>query len=93
MARLIDADDYSDKLQEEISWYDPHNIKLVSTLRTIQQDLSNPVITPTVEPKKGKWYWLQYDANKEIGNWHCTLCNRISPSEYNYCPNCGADMR
>lgn len=54
----------------------------------------------TIEPerKKGKWIWVQYDANPEIGNWHCSEC-RFMPSAFNlakkhlnYCPNCGAKM-
>ena len=25
--------------------------------------------------------------------WQCSLCGRYMPSETNFCPNCGADMR
>ena len=39
-------------------------------------------------------YWLQYDANPRIGNWHCTKCNMIvSVQNPNYCPNCGRKMK
>ena len=54
---------------------------------------------PTIDPEslrpKGKWYWLAYDANLKIGNWHCTRCNRTPKSHQkeDFCPNCGADMR
>lgn len=52
--------------------------------------------TPTIEPKQGEW--------KEIGNCYdvdgthyytCSVCGGdVATSElYNFCPNCGADMR
>lgn len=46
----------------------------------------------------GEWVWVQYDANPEIGNFHCSKC-RFIPAAFNmakqylnYCPNCGARM-
>ncbi len=44
---------------------------------------------------KSEWYWLAYDANPKIGNWHCRRCNCIPKSHQkeDFCPNCGADMR
>ena len=56
------------------------------------------------EPKTGHWEYVQYDYNPNIGNWHCSECRNIvmrcaNKNEeggipiYNYCPNCGADMR
>lgn len=57
---------------------------------------------PSVSKEKtGRWEWVQYDSNPNIGNWHCSECNRIvrgaitaaSPVySYKYCPNCGARM-
>lgn len=49
---------------------------------------------------RGKWIYFQYDANPQIGNWHCSECRQIAPVDYfghsiksKYCPNCGAEMR
>ena len=53
---------------------------------------------PSVQPEraKGKWY-----HSVELG-WHCSCCNKPvknmptdykREAEYNFCPNCGADMR
>lgn len=42
---------------------------------------------------KGKWEFVQYEANSNIGNWRCTNCRGIAIAQYNFCPNCGADMR
>lgn len=53
------------------------------------------------EPNTGHWEYVQYDGNPNIGNWHCSECNRIVSGAisavnpvyvYKYCPNCGAKM-
>lgn len=47
----------------------------------------------------GRWEYNQYDANPNIGNWHCSVCRHIIIGSYkqkpadNFCSNCGADMR
>lgn len=46
---------------------------------------------PTIEPRKGKWIY-----NKERGTakiWTCSECRWNDIGEWNFCPNCGADMR
>lgn len=64
------------------------------TVTEFVEDL--PPITPT--RPKGKWEWVQYDSNPNIGNWHCSECGRIircTESQlvnYPYC-HCGADMK
>lgn len=45
---------------------------------------------PTVEPKQGEWIKNQNTF------WTCTNCewvNKHNRDLYNFCPNCGADMR
>ena len=47
------------------------------------------------ERTKGKWYY-----NYQNG-WHCSICNKsvkdmptvMGKADFNFCPNCGADMR
>ena len=55
------------------------------------ENLPSADVAPVVH---GRWYWLAYDANPKIGNWHCSVCNRIPKSlqKEDYCPNCGARM-
>lgn len=49
--------------------------------------------------KTGRWIWVQYDSNPEIGNHHCSVCGfipacfNLARKHLNYCPKCGADMR
>ena len=53
---------------------------------------------PYEERPQGKWVYVQYDADPEIGNWHCSNC-RCMPwysgdiHTLKYCPECGADMK
>lgn len=51
---------------------------------------------PSVNERSGHMYWVQYDANPRIGNWHCSRCRNTIPignhakSFFKYCPSCGA---
>ena len=40
------------------------------------------------ERKKGKWI-----DDGFVGQYCCSECDYYSIDEYNFCPNCGADMR
>ncbi len=57
-------------------------------------------VSEVKERPKGEWEYNQYDGNPNIGNWHCSECRYIDygggynqKPHYNFCPNCGADMR
>ena len=43
-----------------------------------------------VERKRGKWIDLGKDR---VIRWQCSECEIKDMHIYNYCPNCGADMR
>ncbi len=56
---------------------------------------------PSAEPKTGRWEWVKYDSDPNIGNWHCSECRTIIPHMpeetdntpiYKWCPMCGARM-
>ena len=68
---------------------------LAAAMSTVKQMQAAPV---NPAEKVGRWEWVQYDANPEIGNFHCSECRYI-PAAFNlsarrmhYCPNCGAKM-
>lgn len=47
---------------------------------------------PPVQPKKGHWITYHYISE----NWsecECDQCHKYAKVAYNFCPNCGADMR
>ena len=60
---------------------------------------------PTIEPRKGKWIPHKEKCREYIGTvlahveydyWLCDACGyRVKKGQpmYNFCPNCGADMR
>jgi hypothetical protein len=67
-------------------------------------DAVNRVPSATPQQKTGHWEWVQYDANPNIGNWHCSECRSIVVEHfpktsmggiplYKYCPECGAKMQ
>lgn len=72
-------------------------------LYEIQQTLEDlPTVNPQ-EPKTGRWEWIQYDYNPQLGNWHCSECKCVvvecvGKNEkggiplYRYCPQCGAKI-
>lgn len=90
--RLIDAD----ALIESLSIY-PEDCPGCPEPEWLEELACVLALAPTVERKKGKWIY-----RPEIGwgeAWVCSECEEITQSakkgkpRYNYCPNCGADMR
>lgn len=50
-------------------------------------------LLPSAQPmrKKGKWNWIGF--NIECSVCGCMPCFDSTEPLYNFCPNCGADMR
>lgn len=81
----------SNIIHDDISVYGhkdkPRNIALAMAIEALR------------ERPHGEWIYNQYDGNANIGNWHCSECRHIvyggysQKPYYNFCPNCGADMR
>ena len=51
--------------------------------------LRNIPAADVVEQKHGTWYWLSTIFRS---SYCCTNCQKRSPYEFDYCPNCGAKM-
>lgn len=48
------------------------------------------------ERKKGKWKREVLGSTSGYGTtvmYQCSECEQMAISQYNYCPNCGTDMR
>lgn len=78
MPRYIDADEALLELDKELA-SDEFNyaVRAISRVKTAD----------VVERKKGKW--IQFVP----GLYECSECGRFSPTQENFCPNCGANMR
>ena len=50
-----------------------------------------PSAQPTIKPRKGKWIYSREYGTAKI--WTCSECGWNDIGEWNFCPNCGADMR
>lgn len=51
---------------------------------------------PSAQPKKGKWIVYKAPDAYHCGLCKCPFCGEemiAEADEYNFCPNCGADMR
>lgn len=90
--RLIDADAL-------IAEYDRVHVGQPGKARKLIEDAS------TIEPRKGKWIPHREKSREYIGTvliavtydyWLCDACGyRVKNGQpmYNFCPNCGVDMR
>ena len=93
--RLVDADAlmelYADRLTAIAERYSPDSSEcgiLSGAMKLLE-------IQPTIEPKNGKWRRRLVDCGFNA-DWHCSRCGWKTSLEehgYNFCPNCGADMR
>ena len=86
--RLIDAD--------AIPWTDLNSDMPNSKIKVLITFADKVNKMPTIEErKKGKWRRRLVDCGFNA-DWHCSMCGWKTSLEehgYNFCPNCGADMR
>lgn len=47
---------------------------------------------PPAQPERKKGTWIDLGKDRAI-RWQCSECGRKDTHIYNYCPDCGADMR
>ena len=49
---------------------------------------------PSAEPERKKGYWIVKDEDwrKQLEWDECSECGFVTTKQYNFCPNCGADM-
>ena len=52
---------------------------------------------PSAQPERKKGRWIAHEGGKFVGfpymHYECDQCRAFEPTETNFCPNCGADMR
>ena len=83
--RMIDAD----SMKADLLTVDPRYEGMIQWCITVLD------AQPTIEERKtGKW--IRGDAEKLTGSQRCSICHKAcykGKDYFNYCPNCGADMR
>ena len=97
MSRYIDADALHKAYMElrnfkqdpqSGDWISLRAVPLTAVIRMLNE-------APTIEPKRGEWKRRIVD-NGFNADWVCSECDyRVKTDfvDYNFCPNCGADMR
>ena len=110
--RLIDADAYIKYINLALNDAITEGttigiIQCMAIAKSIEDDLKNEKITPTIEPERKKGEWKRHPTNREYDV--CTSCGTgTKRREYGknadgtewqeelnfaFCPWCGADMR
>lgn len=97
MSDLIDRQALCDDLRE----YKVYPVPISSDESEVKGyndgiDLAISVIAkfPSAEPerKKGNWIVKEEDWRKQLEWDECSECGFVTTKQYNFCPNCGADM-
>lgn len=94
MSRCIDADALRDRLQN--LGYDDWNQGATTTWAEAFSECADMVDeAPTIEPQRKKGEWTVKEG--DLAFWDvCSVCRKVvihMVPHYNFCPNCGADMR
>ena len=93
MSRYIDADEFSKKMKKQYC----ENCDNYQGLKCRAcpngdwlDDIDNQPTADVRENVRGEWI----DRGKDMTiRWQCSECGRKDTHIYNFCPNCGADMR
>lgn len=107
--RLIDGDALKEKIMQSLKaceeWQNDCSALLNITdyyraeqgVQTFQMCIAFLENQPTIEERrKGKWIVFSPPDDLHCGLVECPFCEEeliAEPNEYNFCPNCGADMR
>ena len=87
--RMIDADALKMEFPKDEDWDYPVNTNSYVCELIDEQ--------PTIEPERKKGEWIkggeQPYFRKHFDIVVCSICNKRGEHRWNFCPNCGADMR
>ena len=91
MSDLISRQDTLDAIQKRADEIDSVYSAFWEGLK-IAQDIVEKV--PSAEPERKKGYWIVKDEDwrKQLEWDECSECGFATTKQYNFCPNCGADM-
>ena len=85
---------------------DGREMHIIAGIAMLGEMIDDSPTIDAVPVVRGKWIpdydYTEYDFDgctplpeprKFQDGWQCSLCGQYEPSETNFCPNCGADMR
>ena len=94
MSRMIDADELMKAMYHRAFETDGDTMWQSGCwvrYRAIEQVVKEQ---PTIERKTGKWSIIHAPSEGYCGYIKCPFCGTgYIEDDYNFCPNCGADMR
>lgn len=90
MAKYVKLDDVFDLsyCTEPATMINPYGGDYVVKVEDIRK-------LPTIEAepvKHGRWIYKPYENDEAVWLYHCSECNAVSASAWNYCRECGAKM-
>ena len=90
MCRYIDAD----RLKETLANYHPFATKQDLTFNKIIRLINEEPTADTIGGIKGEWIFKEVMIRSPLAeNYYCSTCKISTTRYWNFCPNCGADMR
>ena len=90
MARYIDADKLTDKL-EELQFNAPVMTPVMKIYNVIELIEDAPT-ADVVKLKHGYWIWTEGGKEDYEQYWICSVCGEKSYIETKFCSDCGAKM-
>ena len=86
--RLIDANDFLDLFYVASAGQDK---AFVETVEMVVEDTPTIDAVPVV---RGRWIEHEIPDEPLYGtDYECSVCGKFHHDNWNYCPDCGADMR
>ena len=89
-----------DIARRAISIADYYLIKAENQAKHIQDLEARNSKQSTIEPERKTGRWIKLDIHAHLADHKCTACSQecyvptcMGEPMYNFCPNCGADMR
>ena len=74
--------------------YVEHHEQVQSVWKLLDKKQKELYVLPSVQPRKGKW--IRTRTMTHDGELYCDQCEQEHPEQkiiWNFCPNCGAEMR
>ena len=84
--------------------YIEHHEQIQSVWKLLDKKQKELYVLPSAQPERKRGKWIYSEDEYGVDGYHCDKCGFFVPwdyvhkfinyiEDYNYCPNCGADMR